>query len=133
MSRPDPDDRLAGTHPRGRTVDDADLRADLLHAQETTRESLDEVRRLARRLRPGVLEDLGLVSALTALVTDLSTCTGLAILHDFQPGLPAMNEQTELVVHRVAQEVLTNVAATPRLPASRSPSAQRRRCRSPDP
>ena len=34
-------------------VDDAELRADLLHAQETTRESLDEVRRLARRLRPG--------------------------------------------------------------------------------
>ncbi|MEU4291663.1 HAMP domain-containing sensor histidine kinase [Kribbella sp. NPDC026596] len=91
-------------------VDDADLRADLEHAEETTRESLDEVRRLARRLRPGVLEDLGLVSALTALVTDLSMHTGLAILHDFQPGLPALDEQTELVVYRVAQEGLTNVA-----------------------
>jgi len=91
-------------------VDDADLRADLQHAEETTRESLDEVRRLARRLRPGVLEDLGLVSALTALVTDLATHTGLAILHEFQPGLPALDHQTELVIYRVAQEGLTNVA-----------------------
>lgn len=91
-------------------VDDADLRADLHHAEQTTRDSLDEVRRLARRLRPGVLEDLGLVSALTALVTDLSTHTGLAILHEFQPGLPALDEQTELVIYRVVQEGLTNVA-----------------------
>jgi two-component system, NarL family, sensor histidine kinase UhpB len=91
-------------------VDDADLRADLRHAQETTRESLDEVRRLAHRLRPGVLEDLGLVSALTALATELSTHTGLSIRHRFQPGLPALDEQIELVVYRVAQEGLTNVA-----------------------
>ncbi|MEV0291482.1 MULTISPECIES: HAMP domain-containing sensor histidine kinase [unclassified Kribbella] len=91
-------------------VDDDELRADLRHAEETTRDSLDEVRRLARRLRPGVLEDLGLVSALTALVTDLSTHTGLAILHQFQPGLPALDEQAELVIYRVAQEGLTNVA-----------------------
>ena len=41
------------------------LREELHQAQEITRDSLDEVRRLARRLRPGVLEDLGLVSALT--------------------------------------------------------------------
>lgn len=32
------------------------LRAELQQAQEITRSSLDEVRRLARRLRPGVLE-----------------------------------------------------------------------------
>jgi two-component system sensor histidine kinase UhpB len=91
-------------------VDDADLRADLQHAQETTRESLDEVRRLARRLRPGVLEDLGLVSALTALATELSTHTGLTVLRRFQADLPALDDETELVLYRVAQEGLTNVA-----------------------
>ena len=36
--------------------------------------------------------------------------TGLAIHHSFQPGLPALDEQTELVIYRVAQEGLTNVA-----------------------
>lgn len=91
-------------------VDEPEVRADLQHAQETTRASLDEVRRLAHRLRPGVLEDLGLVSGLMALAEELSTHTGLAIQHRFQPGLPPLDAPVELVLYRVAQEGLTNVA-----------------------
>ncbi len=91
-------------------VDDPVLRADLNQAQETTRASLDDVRRLARRLRPGVLDDLGLVSALTSLATEISTHAGLPVHHEFQPGLPALDQQTELVFYRVAQEGLTNIA-----------------------
>ncbi|MFF6996607.1 HAMP domain-containing sensor histidine kinase [Streptomyces sp. NPDC008313] len=86
------------------------LKEDLRQAQETTRESLDEVRRLARRLRPGVLEDLGLVAALTSLGTDFATHTGLRFTHRFEAGLPALDHQTELVFYRVAQESLTNIA-----------------------
>ncbi|GAA3621423.1 HAMP domain-containing sensor histidine kinase [Streptomyces chitinivorans] len=92
-----------------RTLDE-ELRAELRHAQETTRGSLDEVRRLARRLRPGVLEDLGLVSALTALAADYSTHTGLAVRRRFDGGLPPLDGERELVLYRVAQESLTNVA-----------------------
>lgn len=86
------------------------LRAELRQAQETTRESLDEVRRLARRLRPGVLEDLGLTSALASLATDFATHTGLRMQHSFDTDLPRLDAQTELVLYRVAQEGLTNVA-----------------------
>ncbi|WP_328771167.1 HAMP domain-containing sensor histidine kinase [Streptomyces sp. NBC_00286] len=86
------------------------LRAELQQVQETTRESLDEVRRLARRLRPGVLEDLGLISALTALTNDFATHTGLKITRHFAADLPPLDPQTELVLYRVAQEALTNVA-----------------------
>lgn len=89
---------------------DAVLRTDLQHAQETTRASLDDVRRLAGRLRPGVLEDLGLISALTTLTTDLSTHTGLTVHRQFDADLPQLDQQTELVLYRVAQESLTNVA-----------------------
>lgn len=89
---------------------DLDLRTDLQHAQETTRASLNDVRRLARRLRPGVLEDLGLISALTTLATDLSTHTGLVVRRRFDSDLPQLDQQTELVLYRVAQESLTNVA-----------------------
>lgn len=88
----------------------AELREEVRNAQETTRESLDEVRRIARRLRPGVLEDLGLVSALTALTTDFATHTGLLVSRRFDSGLPALGSETELVLYRVAQEGLTNVA-----------------------
>lgn len=86
------------------------LRTELLQAQETTRSSLDEVRRLAHRLRPGVLEDLGLVSALTELTTDFATHTGLDVRRRLAHDLPPLGQETELVLYRVAQESLTNVA-----------------------
>jgi two-component system sensor histidine kinase UhpB len=41
-----------------------ELREEVGQAQEATRAGLDEIRRIARRLRPGVLEELGLASAL---------------------------------------------------------------------
>ncbi|MFD5518805.1 HAMP domain-containing sensor histidine kinase [Streptomyces sp. NPDC127066] len=95
-----------------RAADDADepLRGDLRQVQEITRGSLDEVRRLARRLRPGVLEDLGLISALTSLTGEFSTHVGLRVVRRFDTGLPELDDQTELVLYRVAQEALTNAA-----------------------
>ncbi|WP_437089794.1 sensor histidine kinase [Streptomyces sp. enrichment culture] len=96
----------------GRAADDADepLREELRQAQEITRDSLDEVRRLVRRLRPGVLEDLGLVSALTSLTEDFAVHTGLYVARRFDTDLPALDQETELVLYRVAQESLTNAA-----------------------
>ncbi|MEU5891913.1 sensor histidine kinase [Streptomyces sp. NPDC047461] len=95
-----------------RAADEAEgpLRGELRQAQEITRESLDEVRRLVRRLRPGVLEDLGLVSALTSLTTEFATHTGLRVVRRFDAGLPVLDQETELVLYRVAQEALTNAA-----------------------
>lgn len=95
-----------------RAADEASdpLRGELQDAQEITRGSLDEVRRLVRRLRPGVLDDLGLISALTSLTTEFATHTGLRVQRHFDPDLPALDHETELVIYRVAQESLTNVA-----------------------
>jgi two-component system sensor histidine kinase UhpB len=84
------------------------VREELRQAQETTRSTLDEIRRIARRLRPGVLEELGLVSALKALVAEISEPAGLAVRRSFDKDLPALDAETELVVYRVAQEGLTN-------------------------
>ncbi|TQL24126.1 sensor histidine kinase [Streptomyces sp. SLBN-134] len=86
------------------------LRGELQQAQEITRESLDEVRRLVRRLRPGVLDDLGLVSAVTSLATEFATHTGLRVRRRFDSDLPSLDHETELVIYRVAQESLTNAA-----------------------
>ncbi len=96
----------------GRAADDADepLREELHQAQEITRESLDEVRRLVRRLRPGVLDDLGLISALSSLTHDFATHTGLRVVRRFEADLPDLDPETELVLYRVAQESLTNAA-----------------------
>lgn len=86
------------------------VREDLRQVQETTRDSLDEIRRIARRLRPGVLEELGLISALKALVSENSEHTGLTIYRRFDSDLPVLDDEAELVIYRVAQESLTNVA-----------------------
>ncbi|MFC7216958.1 sensor histidine kinase [Streptomyces polyrhachis] len=87
----------------------AELRHDLRQAQETTRSSLDEIRRIARRLRPGVLEELGLHSALRSLAAEF-TGSGMTVRHRFAAGLPALGEEAELVLYRVAQEGMTNIA-----------------------
>jgi two-component system sensor histidine kinase UhpB len=95
-----------------RAVDQAPphLAEELEAVQDAARMSLEEVRRVARRLRPGVLEDLGLMSALSALATDIAGHSGVHVRRRFAPGLPSLDEEAELVVYRVAQEALTNVS-----------------------
>jgi two-component system sensor histidine kinase UhpB len=78
--------------------------------QETTRETLSEVRRISQRLRPGLLEDLGLVNSLASVALELTNTTGIRVVKGFAPGLPKADAETELVLYRVAQEALTNVA-----------------------
>jgi two-component system sensor histidine kinase UhpB len=86
-----------------------ELREDVGQAQEATRAGLDEIRRIARRLRPGVLEELGLPSALRSLAAEFTT-HGLTVRHHVGGDLPRLTEESELVVYRVAQEGLTNTA-----------------------
>jgi two-component system sensor histidine kinase UhpB len=77
--------------------------------QETVRNGLDEIRRIARRLRPGVLEELGLASALKSLAGEFSTA-GMTVRRTIDGDLPDLGKDTELVLYRVAQESLTNTA-----------------------
>ncbi|MER5407166.1 HAMP domain-containing sensor histidine kinase [Streptomyces sp. NPDC002769] len=86
-----------------------ELWEEVSQAQEATRGSLDEIRRIARRLRPGVLEELGLHSALRSLAGEFTT-HGLSVTHHLDADLPPLNDEAELVVYRVAQEGLTNTA-----------------------
>jgi two-component system sensor histidine kinase UhpB len=93
-----------------RHVPPGDAHEGVLEAQESARESLEEVRRIARRLRPEALDDLGLASALHVLAERVAEPAGLDVDVHVQPGLPPLGADAELVVYRVAQEALTNVA-----------------------
>lgn len=88
----------------------AELVEELELVRDSARAGLDDVRRVARELRPGVLDDLGLHSALAALATDFSAHGGAVVRRAIAPGLPPLAPAVELVVYRVAQEALTNAA-----------------------
>jgi two-component system sensor histidine kinase UhpB len=85
-------------------------RSELDEARDSVRRALDEVRRISSELRPEMLEQLGLVSALTELAMTFERVSGIRVDHEFDPSLPKLPQETELAVYRIAQESLTNVA-----------------------
>jgi two-component system sensor histidine kinase UhpB len=87
-----------------------DRRADVTDTKRVVRKALDEVRRISAELRPEMLEHLGLVSALTELTTSFSRRSGIRVERRYPPDLPALTPEAELVIYRIAQEALTNVA-----------------------
>ncbi|MFC9659064.1 histidine kinase [Nocardia sp. NPDC127606] len=87
----------------------ADLREEVEQAQETVRGCLDEVRGIAARLRPDVLEELGLHSAITALCHEFGRTAGISVRREVDPAISRLDPDIELVCYRVAQESLTNV------------------------
>jgi two-component system sensor histidine kinase UhpB len=82
--------------------------AELDQAREALREALEEVREIARRLRPEALDDLGLRNALRALVASIARSARLDLTPEIEATLPRLSPEQELVVYRVAQEALTN-------------------------
>ena len=98
-----------------RTVADSDsLEASRSRAEElrvVTANVLDDIKRLARGLRPSVLDDIGLVPALERLVQDFSRTHGIDVSLDAH-GLAGtrFTETIEVTVYRLVQESLTNLA-----------------------
>jgi two-component system, NarL family, sensor histidine kinase UhpB len=88
----------------------AALRPSLLEVQQSARTSLDDVKRIAQRLRPDVLEELGLTAALKALATDFEEFMQIPVSTSVAPSLAQTSEEVEVVIYRIAQESLTNIA-----------------------
>lgn len=86
------------------------LQLDDEETKAAVRQALDEVRRIARELRPEMLEQLGLVSALTELSRKFTDSSGVQVERRFASDLPPLSDEVELAVYRVAQESLTNIA-----------------------
>jgi two-component system sensor histidine kinase UhpB len=85
-----------------------ELKSELTEVREGARTSLEDVRRIAQRLRPEALEDLGLSTALETLCDRLSEQSGVAVRAELQRDAPNITPEMELVVYRVAQEAMTN-------------------------
>lgn len=93
-----------------RSVENGDVRRTVGELRDLTSGTLDSVRRMAVDLRPTALDDLGLVAALRSYVEKLSRHWPIRIefsSNGLQRRLPA---EVELVLYRVIQEALSNVA-----------------------
>jgi two-component system, NarL family, sensor histidine kinase UhpB len=95
-------DALAAAVPEG-------ARSRVGELQGMVREGAEQVREIARGLRPESLEELGLRSALIGLTAAVADRAGLEITRDIDLALPPLPVEIELVVYRIAQESLTNV------------------------
>jgi len=71
--------------------------------------TIDEVRLMAVRLRPGVLDHLGLVDALEWYAADFERRTDVSCVFD-HAGVPKVDERIATTAYRITQEALTNVA-----------------------
>ena len=72
--------------------------------------ALAQVRDLSNLLRPAVLDDLGLGAALRAMADDFSARTRIAVALDLAGAGLRFAPDVEVVIYRVVQEALTNVA-----------------------
>lgn len=98
-----------------RNVSDANsleaARARVEPLREVASTVLDDIKRLARGLRPSVLDDLGLAPALERLIQDFGKTYGVDVSLEIS-GLSGsrLPEQHEVTVYRIVQESLTNIA-----------------------
>jgi signal transduction histidine kinase len=67
------------------------------------------IRNVTNDLRPSLLDELGLLPALRALVRDLDGRSDLAIAFDAPRALPPLSDAAELAIFRALQEGLANV------------------------
>lgn len=77
---------------------------DLAHA------TLNEVHTMAVRLRPSVLDDLGLAAALRSYAKEYTENTGIPVEMQLLGMSHRLTPELETVLYRVIQEALTNVA-----------------------
>lgn len=89
---------------------DDETRTMLSDLERMSSETVDELRRLARGLRPVYLEDLGLVTALEMLAREVTESGGVAIHFDCKGTERRLEQAVELSLYRIAQEALSNVA-----------------------
>jgi signal transduction histidine kinase len=68
------------------------------------------IRGVTANLHPPLLDDLGLIPALRALVTSFAEQTGLSLTFDAPASSPVLSRDAELALFRALQEALSNVA-----------------------
>jgi signal transduction histidine kinase len=88
----------------------SDTAEDLDRALALLDDGLASIRGVTQDLRPALIDDIGLVTALRALADDSADRFGFGVSVDLPPDLPKVGEDAELALYRALQEALSNVA-----------------------
>ena len=71
--------------------------------------TLNTVRTITSELRPGVLDQLGLVAAMEWQLQEFETRSGLTFDAHLDESLPVLPEDIQIALFRIFQELLTNI------------------------
>jgi two-component system, NarL family, sensor histidine kinase UhpB len=87
------------------------LISELDETKQLATQAMEELLHLARQLRPTALDDHGLVPALASQIADFGERTGIrtSFLRPRGP-IPLLSDEEQLVIYRVTQESLSNIA-----------------------
>jgi two-component system, NarL family, sensor histidine kinase UhpB len=87
-----------------------ELRIELTETKRLSAQAMEELLALARQLRPSVLDDHGLLPALQSQIRDFSDQTGIRTAFHARGTVPKLTPEQQLVIYRVTQESLSNIA-----------------------
>ncbi|MGB7288135.1 MAG: ATP-binding protein, partial [Salaquimonas sp.] len=72
--------------------------------------AISEIRRISMALRPSILDDMGLATALKSLGSDFTERTGIEVIVEAENIGSLLSDMEKTTLYRIAQEALTNVA-----------------------
>ena len=87
-----------------------ELHRELAETKRLAGQAMEELLALARQLRPVLLDDHGLLPALHGQVRDFAEQTGIHASFNTRGTVPRLTPEQQLVMYRVTQESLSNVA-----------------------
>jgi signal transduction histidine kinase len=91
-------------------ISNSSLSEHISSTQRLVEKSVDIVHQFARDLRPTLLDDLGLIPALHSYLKAFAKRTGLRVAFSAFAGVEKMRNDSRIVLYRVAQAALVNVA-----------------------
>jgi signal transduction histidine kinase len=93
-----------------KNMPDQDSQQSLQELETIAEQTIENLRRTTRALRPIYLEDLGLVTALEMLTRETESGSGVKVTFQKQGNEKRLAAPVELAVYRMAQEALSNVS-----------------------
>jgi signal transduction histidine kinase len=90
--------------------DSKPLRDQVRQVSEALTAVSDDVRQMAYRFHPSILDDLGLPKAVRRLVNEFSERSGIQVSYEHNEPAGSLPQEVSICLYRVVQESLSNIA-----------------------